>query len=100
MLERDLCFDASAGARYTLYYGDPALAAPNYDYAKLFMPQSNAARATAGPEQLNPKYQPRPDERPFTERHPALLWLVLALVVVLLAAIALRSATLTSQPPQ
>src|SRR5208283_100441 len=28
MLERSLCFDAQADASYTLYYGDPALAAP------------------------------------------------------------------------
>jgi len=36
MIERDLCFDASASAGFTLYYGDSALQAPRYDYARLF----------------------------------------------------------------
>jgi len=91
MLERRLCFDAAPGAGYTLYYGDAALAAPRYDYATLFRPQANAAQVQAGPEQPNPTYQPRPDDRPFTEKHPALLWVALALVVVLLGLIAIRS---------
>jgi hypothetical protein len=92
MLERDLCFDAAAGSAYTLYYGDPALNAPQYDYARLFAAQSGAVVATLGPEQRNPTYEPRPDERPFTERHPALLWIALAAVILLLGAVALRSA--------
>ncbi|HUV69425.1 MAG TPA: DUF3999 family protein [Terracidiphilus sp.] len=92
MLERTLCFEAAAGTSYTLYYGDPALAAPRYDYARLFVAQANASLAIAGPEQLNSRYQPRPDERPFTEKHPALLWAALIAVIVLLGAIALRSA--------
>jgi hypothetical protein len=92
MLERTLCFDATPRANYTVYYGDPALAAPRYDYATLFTPEVNAARAALGPEMNNPGYRPRPDERPFTERHPGLLWTTLVLVVVLLGGIALRSA--------
>jgi hypothetical protein len=92
MVERSLCFDAAASGAYTLYYGDPALAAPRYDYAALFAHQSNAAKANAGPERANPDYQDRPDSRPFTERHPVLLWVALAIVILLLAAIALRSA--------
>ena len=44
MLQRSLCFDASEAAAYTLHYGDPALAAPQYDYASLFVLQSNAAK--------------------------------------------------------
>ena len=99
MRERTVCFEAAGGARYTLYYGDPALAAPRYDYAKLFAPQPDAAQAALGPEQRNSIFQPRPDDRPFTEKHPVLLWVVLALVIVLLGAIAFRSVKLTPQPP-
>ncbi len=99
MLQRDLCFDAATGSAYTLYYGDPALTSPRYDYAGLFAPQMDAARSTAGPEQANPAYQPRPDERPFTEKYPALLWIALALVVATLGAIALRTAKATPPPP-
>jgi hypothetical protein len=91
MLERTLCFDAAANAGYTLYYGDPALDAPRYDYATLFAPQANPARAVAAAEQLNPAWQPRPDQRPFTEKHPALLWIALIAVILLLGAIALNT---------
>jgi hypothetical protein len=91
MLERRLCFDAAAGAAYTLYYGDSALAAPQYDYARLFAAAQDPALATLGAEIVNPAYQPRPDERPFTEKHPALLWVALIVVIALLGAVALRS---------
>jgi hypothetical protein len=92
MRERMLCFASAPGSNYTLYYGDPAVSAPSYDYATLFALEQDAARATLGPEQSNPEYQPRPDERPFTEKHPALLWTALVLVVLLLGFLALRSA--------
>jgi hypothetical protein len=98
MLERTLCFDAIGAGRYTLFFGDPALSAPRYDYATLFTPQADAVQATAGPEQRNPEYQPRPDQRPLTERYPALLWIALILVMGLLAGIALKSAKGTSPP--
>jgi hypothetical protein len=98
MTERDLCFDSTGPGTYLLAYGDPALAAPRYDYAALFSPQAAAAAVAAGPEQPNPGWQPRPDERPFTERHPALLWIALVAVIVLLAVVAFRSARRPSQP--
>jgi len=99
MAERRLCFDAAAGAAYTLYYGDAALQAPQYDYARLFAPEKDAAEATLGPEEANPEYEARPDARPFTERYPWLLWVALVLVVGLLGAVALRTAK-ESAPPQ
>jgi hypothetical protein len=98
MLERDLCFEATASGLYTLFYGDAALAAPRYDYASLFAPQADASQAVARPEQQNPKYEPRPDERPFTEKHPILLWAALIIVIVLLGGVALRTAKQTPQP--
>ena len=100
MRERTLCFEAAGGAAYTLYYGDSALTAPRYDYAALFAPQPNAAQATLGQERHNPVFEPRPDTRPFTEKHPMLLWVVLALVIAFLAAIAFRSVKLSPQPPE
>jgi hypothetical protein len=95
MTERDLCFDAAAGAAYTLYYGDSALAAPQYDYATLFVPAANAIAAQLRAETANPAYQPRPDMRPFTEKHPALLWISLILVMILLGVVAIRSVKAT-----
>jgi hypothetical protein len=92
MAERKLCFDAAAGAQYTLFFGDPALSAPRYDYATLFVPEADAAQAVLGAEKENPEYRARPDGRPFTERHPALLWVALILVVVVLGMVALKTA--------
>lgn len=97
MLERKLCFEAAGAASYTLYYGDPALSTPQYDYATLFAAEANASQLIAGPEEPNPAYQARPDERPFTEKHPALLWAALILVLLLLGGIALRTAKQSSQ---
>ena len=92
MIARSLCFDAAPGATYTLYYGDPALSPPHYDYTTLFSLSKNAARATLGPGELNRLYTPRPDTRPFTEKHPALLWIALIAAILILGLIALRSA--------
>jgi len=99
MIQRQLCFDAAAGAAYTLFYGDPALLAPRYDYAALFTADENAAAATLENEENNPAYQPRPDQRPFTEKHPGLLWTALVLVVLVLGIVALRTAKQTGLPP-
>jgi hypothetical protein len=100
MLERDLCFESAGSGHYTLYYGDRSLAAPRYDYATLFALQADAANAAMGRETANAAYRPRPDERAFTERHPALLWVALVLVIVLLGAIAFGSLKKSSiRPP-
>jgi hypothetical protein len=99
MLERNLCFEAAANAYYTLYYGDPALWAPRYDYATLFVAQKDAAQIGADAEQANPAYQPRPDERPFTEKHAWLLWVALLAVIAVLGLIALRTGKRVAQTP-
>jgi hypothetical protein len=91
MQERKLCFEGVPAAGYALFYGDPALTAPHYDYATVSTPQADAFQAAVGPEQANSAYQPRPDERPFTEKHPALLWLALIAVIALLGGLALRA---------
>ncbi|HZU10612.1 MAG TPA: hypothetical protein VFA02_11980 [Pseudacidobacterium sp.] len=76
----------------------PALAwsvrasSPEYDYARLFQPDKDAARGMLRPEEENPQYQTRPDTRPFTERHPALLWIALVAAVAILGSIALQTA--------
>lgn len=98
MVERDLCFNAQAGAEYALYYGDAALEAPSYDYARLFAAEAHPAMVRLGAEARNVRYEARPDARPFTERHRWLLWLALAVVIALLALVALRTAK-TALPP-
>ena len=89
--ERRLYFDAPAGATLMLYYGDEKLNAPLYDYARFFQTQPTAIAAQLGPEQQNASYAERPDERPWTERHPAVLWAAILAAVLVLGALALRS---------
>ena len=91
MLKRSLCFSAAAGVAYTLYYGDAALAAPRYDFPSIFSEQAGVAEVRTASEQANPLYRARPDLRPFTEKHPVLLWMALVAVVALLGLVALRS---------
>jgi hypothetical protein len=90
-LEHRLYFDAPASGPLTLYYGDEKLDPPVYDYAKLFLLANDAAPAQLGAEQANAAYTERPDERPWTERHPAVLWIAIVAAVLILGAIALRS---------
>jgi hypothetical protein len=93
MRQRQLCFEPAAGSSpATLFYGDPDLRAPSYDYARLFVPNTNIRAATLGPEQLNPAFIPRADTRPFSERHPELLWVALIAVILVLGFLAFRSA--------
>ena len=91
MRERRVCFDAQPAAGYTLRYGDPALRAPVYDYARLFNTAGPTHPAPLGPEQPNPHFTPRADTRPYTERHPELLWIALLAVVAILGATAIGS---------
>ncbi|HEY2361058.1 MAG TPA: DUF3999 family protein [Candidatus Angelobacter sp.] len=90
-LEHRIYFDAPASGQLTLYYGDEKLDAPVYDYAKLFLLAKDAAPAQLGAEQANAAYTGRPDERPWTEKHPAVLWIAIVAAVLILGAIALRS---------
>ncbi len=95
MRQRKLCFDAQTASPLTLFYGNPSLPAPQYDYDRIWAPSIAAHNAQLGPEHLNPAYRTPPDTRPFTERHPHLLWIALLAVVGLLAAIAIRSSRTT-----
>jgi hypothetical protein len=92
MRQRKICFDASGAQTLTLFYGDSALGAPQYDYARLFVASNAMRNVQLGPEQLNSNYHDRPDARPLTDRHPHLLWIVLLAVICLLALVAIRSA--------
>jgi Protein of unknown function (DUF3999) len=92
MRQRKVCFDASAAGGLALFYGDPRLTAPVYDYARLFAVSDKALVAELGPEMLNPDYRAPVDERSFTERHPEVLWIALIAVICALGLVALRSA--------
>jgi hypothetical protein len=87
--ERRIYFNSSSAPH--LYYGDEKLQAPEYDYAKLFQKDPQATRAQLGPEQMNVAYTGRPDDRPWSERHPAVLWVAIIAAVAILGGLALRS---------
>jgi len=99
MRQRRICF-APPTSPLMLYYGDSALQSPVYDFAKLFQPDAAPLAAQLAPEQPNPSFHPRPETRPFTERHPELLWIVLLGVIAILAVVALRSARSLGHPTQ
>jgi hypothetical protein len=90
-IERRLYFEPPGEAVLNLYYGDQRLAAPVYDYAKFFKADPRAAKARLSTGVHNPAYSGRPDDRPWSERHRALLWTAMLLAVAVLAGLAIRS---------
>jgi hypothetical protein len=94
MRQRKLCFEGPPpGEGLALFYGDAKLAMPVYDYARLFAASDRAVAAELGPEMPNPAFQAPPAEvKPFAERHPEVLWIVLLGVICALGLVALRSA--------
>jgi hypothetical protein len=97
-LERRIYFDPQGKSALRLYYGDGKLAAPVYDYARFFHADVSPAQAQLGPGAHNAQYTGRPDDRPWSERHTAVLWGAMLLAVLALAVLALRG--LRSQPAQ
>jgi hypothetical protein len=102
MRQRKICFEAPAARTHsaatptsevTLFYGNPDLSAPTYDYERSFVSSSNPLPAQLGPEQINPRLRTAPAQPPpFLQRHPELLWIALTTVFSLLAMLALRFA--------
>jgi Protein of unknown function (DUF3999) len=89
-VERRLYFETQGKSLLRLYYGDDKLQSPVYDYARFFKADPAAVKAEVGPGSHNPAYRGRPDDRPWSERHKAILWLAMLLAVVVLAALAIR----------
>jgi hypothetical protein len=89
--ERRIYFDFLAGTHLMLYYGDKQLTAPVYDYAKLFQKDWGGSQIRLSVEQMNAAYTGRPDERPWSERHPAVLWVAIIAAVLTLGGLAVRS---------
>lgn len=93
MRQRELCFDASmAAGGLALFYGDPKLLAPVYDYERLFVAADKPLVVELGKEMLNPVFVASAAEvKPFTERHPEVLWIALIGVICALGLVALKS---------
>jgi hypothetical protein len=89
--ERRLYFDSDSGAQVRFYYGDEKLETPVYDYRKMFRKDPTASQLQFGAEILNSAYAGRPDDRPWSERHPSLLWAAIIAAVAVLGTVAFRA---------
>lgn len=88
---RRMLFLAQPGRTYRVLYGNLAAKSPQYDVAHLFaaLPAEPVyAVASLGIEELNTGYV---DPRPFTERHPIVLWVALGIAIAVLGFAALRA---------
>jgi hypothetical protein len=90
VIECRVYFDPSGKTSLKLYYGDEKLTAPVYDYARFFHLEGLPVQADLGSVLQNPAYSSRPDERPWSERHTAILWTAMLITVVALGLLALR----------
>ena len=89
-VERRVYFDPQGKSLFRLYYGDSKLDSPVYDYARFFKADPAAAKAELEAGSHNPVYRGRPDDRPWSERHKAVMWLAMILAVIVLAGLAVR----------
>lgn len=97
-LERRLYFDVKDANSLRLYYGDPKLPAPSYDFAKFFQQNVGGVRVDLGPDAHNAAYHGRPDDRPWSERHGWVMWAALVVAIVGLGSVALRGLKANAQP--
>jgi hypothetical protein len=92
-LERRVRFVPPAAGEYRLYFGFEKAKQPSYDLAELLSrraPEEEAVLA-AGAVVFNALFRPPPAPvKPWTERHPALLYAVLAASIGLMAYLAVR----------
>jgi hypothetical protein len=94
---RFVLFHPKENRSYRLIYGNARASAPQYDLARTLHIQPNEVmlHPSVFDEELTSNYT---DPRPFTERHPNLLWLALAIAVVLLSYAALRALRTPNAP--
>ncbi len=87
---RHVVFNQQPGRRYRLLYGNVMAKRPEYELARLVNSKQMEAAAAGGlgAEESNPNWS---DPRPWTEKHPWVLWAALGLAVVVLGGLALRS---------
>ena len=88
---RILAFNAVLGQQYRLIYGNEKALLPQYDlghYLGARQAQPVYRMRSLGPEEETANYR---DPRPFTERHPEVLWGALALAIVLIGLTALKT---------
>jgi len=90
-IERVL-FEAQPGRNYRLQYGDAGGVAPSFDLTRTAGDPAawGASASVAGLGPARP-LAPGQDARPWTERHPRLLWIGLLAVVAALGSVTWRA---------
>jgi hypothetical protein len=90
MIPRAVFFQPTPDRSYRLLYGNDRAAAPQYDLAHIFTYKGKPPAITVlpGPEEITSNYA---DPRPYSERHPNLLWLALGVAVIFLGYAAIRA---------
>jgi hypothetical protein len=99
MVPRLILFRPAPGHSYRLAYGNSKAQTPQYDLERTLhiVATEEAFADQLGTEQENSAYE---DPRPFSERHPEILWGALALAVVVLGYTALRTMRTPPAPQQ
>lgn len=95
---RVLAFKQLAGQQYRLIYGNEKAPRPQYDLGHYF--DSGPAKSvyrilSLGPEEETANYR---DPRPFTERHPELLWSALGAAILLIGLTAIKALRSAGNP--
>ena len=83
-VEQRMEFLPSTAGEYSLYYGNAKAHAPTYDLGMILAKRApeQAVIVAAGPQELNPGYRrEEPPAKPWSERHPEVLYVTLGLAV-------------------
>lgn len=89
-VQRRLYFSPAGSSALKLYYGDAKLGPPSYDYARFFKEEPDGVQAELSSAAQNANYNPRPDDRPWSEQHKSVLWVAMLLAVAVLTWLAVR----------
>ncbi len=97
-IERRVYFEPQGKTALKLYYGDEKLSVPVYDYARFFHLDPSPVVAQLKPGDHNPEYMGRPDDRPWSDRHKAILWAAMVLAALALGTVAVRGLRSEAKP--
>jgi hypothetical protein len=82
-VEQRVRFLPQIAREYTLYYGNPKARTPAYDLGIILSkrPPEQEIVLGAGPQSVTPGYRPDVPAKPWSERHPEVLYVTLALAI-------------------
>jgi hypothetical protein len=88
---RTLKFTSSEAGSYWIYAGNAEAQTPAYDLAQVLPAKAVAASATLGAIETNPAYRaPTPPPKPWSDRHPNVLYAILGAAVIGMGFVAIR----------